>query len=312
MCLFHNAIAFGSTQTVNPISTKMGFCDGADSTKDRKSKGNKVPNRSNLACLDELVKGIEGSKGKHDKEHDPWQNFPALRLLLKDRVDFDSGLPMFRVEREFCEEGEKSPCKNQTQIDFGPNDVMDGEIFDQFSDIWREKNIPLRVKYDQLRQSWWNSQVPNMLNQTPERPHIKHVRYSYLVTLFWLKTSHKSLFYYKVVMAYGCDVPTEVAYIYKKTDLLKPVNSTSNTTASETDSFDGIPTMSHVIWEEKHGKLILESKLSDPSFTSFTDTILRKKKQIRRPFNVSSAEPRLHQSGDGTIPYISLMWAHTW
>ena len=113
-------------------------------------------------------------------------------------------------------------------------------------------------------------------------------------------------------MAYGCDVPTEMAYVYKKTDIMKSVNSTFNTTTPKTDSFDRIPTMSQVIWEEKHGKLILESKIPDPSFSSFTDAILRKKKQMRRPFNVSSAEPRLHQSGDGTIPYISLMWAHTW
>ena len=155
----------------------MGFCDGADERKDRKSKINKIPNRSNLACLDEPVKRFEASKGKRGREHDPWQNFPALRLLLKDRVDFDSGIPMFRVEREFCEEGEKSPCKNQTNHDFGPDDVMEGRIYEQFSDIWREKHLPLRVKYDQLRQSWWNGQVPNMLMTTPERPHIKHVRY---------------------------------------------------------------------------------------------------------------------------------------
>jgi hypothetical protein len=44
------------------------------------SKSKKTPSRSNLACLDELVKGIESSKGKQDKAHDPWENFPALRL----------------------------------------------------------------------------------------------------------------------------------------------------------------------------------------------------------------------------------------
>lgn len=150
----------------------MGFCD--DEKKGKSS--NKVSNRSNLACLDELVNGIEGSrKGKQDKEHDPWQNFPALRLLLKDRVDFDSGLPMIRVKREYCEEGEKSPCQNQTTTDFGPRDVMDGSVFNRFAEIWKEPNDPLKVKYDQLNQSWWNGAVPNPLMTTPERPHIKHV-----------------------------------------------------------------------------------------------------------------------------------------
>ncbi|KAL3769207.1 hypothetical protein ACHAWO_000853 [Cyclotella atomus] len=275
-------LSFGSTQTVNPISTQSGFCDG-DTSKDR-SKSNKA-NRFNLACLDELVKGIESSRGKQDKDHDPWQNFPALRLLLKDRVDFDSGLPMIRVEREYCNDGEKSPCQNVTTSDFGPQDVMDGQVFDQFSKIWKEPNDPLKIKYDQLRQSWWNSPVPNPLMSTPERPHIKHV-----------------------VMAYGCDVPTEAGYIYRKTEHHKSNNPPSNTT-NDSEKMDEIPKMSHVIWEEKHGRKIIESKLVE---SSFADTILRKKKQTRRPFNISSDEPRLHQSGDGTIPYISLMWAHTW
>ena len=107
-------------------------------------------------------------------------------------------------------------------------------------------------------------------------------------------------------MAYGCDVPTEASFVYKKREHF---DESSNSTASKTEEFDGIPAVSHVMWEEQHGKLILESKESS-SFT-FTDTILRKKKQIRRVFNVSD-QPQLHQSGDGTIPYISLMWAHTW
>lgn len=154
----------------------MGFCDGVDATNAKKSKRNEIPHRANLACLDELVNGIESSRGKQDKEHDPWKNFPALRLLLKDRVDFDSGFPMIRVEREYCEVDEKSPCKNQTTFDFGPEDVMNGEVFNQFSNIWKEENEPLRVKYDQLRQSWWDGPVPNPLMSTPERPHIKHVR----------------------------------------------------------------------------------------------------------------------------------------
>jgi hypothetical protein len=110
-------------------------------------------------------------------------------------------------------------------------------------------------------------------------------------------------------MAYGCDVPTEAAYIYKKSESIESYDEASNTTA-DAIKFDGIPSMTHVIWEEKHGRLVLESKILEPN--SFTDTILRKKKPTRRPFNVSSDEPRLHQSGDGTIPYISLMWAHTW
>ena len=38
--------------------------------------------KSNLAYLDELIDGIEKAGGK-----DPWHNYPALKALLKDRVD---------------------------------------------------------------------------------------------------------------------------------------------------------------------------------------------------------------------------------
>lgn len=173
--------AFGSTSTANPISTKSGFCDGelesATSSKRRRAKGRKQSN-SNLACLEELVSGIESSKGA-----DPWKEFPALRLLLKDRVDFDSVFPIVRVECDESDENEDSPCKNQTSVEFGPKQVMDGQIFGQFSKIWNEKGDPLGVKLDQLRASWWDGNVPNMLETTPDRPHIKHVIMGEFITL---------------------------------------------------------------------------------------------------------------------------------
>ena len=172
-------VAFGSTSTVNPISTKMGFCDDDDTevgkTGWRRSKSGKKQNRNNLACLEELISGIESSKGKTN----PWEEFPALRLLLKDRVDFDSLFPTIRVDREYCRENENSPCNNQTSIDFGPKEVMTGSIFKEFSQIWNEEKNPLGVKFDQMRQSWWNTNVPNLLEITPDRPHIKHVIMAY-------------------------------------------------------------------------------------------------------------------------------------
>ena len=120
-------LSFGSTHTVNTISTKMGFCDVNEEeisgAKKKSSKASKERNRSNLACLDELVSGIEAS-GKSNKNHDPWKNYPALRLLLKDRADFDSTYPMVRVEQEYCQDDEKTPCNNATMTDFGAKDVM--------------------------------------------------------------------------------------------------------------------------------------------------------------------------------------------
>ncbi|KAL7540865.1 hypothetical protein ACHAXR_010432 [Thalassiosira sp. AJA248-18] len=262
-------LSFGSTATVNPISTKMGFCDGDGVNR-------------NLACLEEIVSEIESeSKGKTN----PWKDFPALRLLLKDRVDFDSLFPTVRVEREYCEENEDSPCNNQTSVDFGPKEIMNGGIFKDFSTIWREKGDPLGVKLDQLRQAWWRHDVPpNMLESTPDRPHIKHV-----------------------IMAYGTDVPTEVGYVYRKTDLTDNSNTANSTDPGTTtaEEFDGVPSMTEIIWEDPHGSLFSESKLVEPS--SFTD-ILRKKKPKRSPLKTHNDEaPKwLHHSGDGTIPYIAM------
>ncbi|KAL7547717.1 hypothetical protein ACHAWF_011003 [Thalassiosira exigua] len=260
-------LSFGSTSTANPISTKMGFCDGdgmgAKHEERRKRTGTKETNK--LACLEELVSGIESSKGKAD----PWEEFPALRLLLKDRVDFDTIVPTVRVEREFCSENEDSPCTNQT-IDFGPEDVMDGTIFHAFSQIWKERNDPLGVKLDQLRQAWWHTKnVHNMLESTPERPHIKHV-----------------------IMAYGTDVPTEVG----KKDLVSNATNSATPIRTEADEPDVVPSLSETVWEEPR------------------DTFLRKKKQRRRTVKTKDNKTPvwLHHSGDGTIPYISLMWAHTW
>lgn len=291
-CLAHwlQPTAFGSTSTVNPISTKMGFCDGDDMDieKSGRRRGKGKKQHSNLACLEELVSGIESSKG----DTDPWKDFPALRLLLKDRVDFDSAFPTVKVEREYCEAKEVSPCKNQTIIDFGAKDMMNGRIFEQFSEIWREDKDPMGVKLDQLRKSWWNHPVPNMLESTPDRPHIKHV-----------------------IMAYGTDVSTESGYVYRKREDLGSNSTVANTRASgkkKRRDYDGVPTMAEVIWEEQHGRLVAESLVTEPA--TLKDTILRKKKPKRRPLTTESDETPswLHHSGDGTIPYISLMWAHTW
>ena len=207
----------------------------------------------------------------------------CTRLILKDRVDFDSLFPTVRVETEYCEHDETPPCKNQTTIKFGPREVMNGHIFNEFATIWNEKGSPLKVKLDQLSTSWWNTNgVPNMLETTPDRPHIKHV-----------------------IMAYGTDVRTEVGYVYRKTT--KELNATE-----DKESFDGVPFISQVIVEEQNGKLVRESLNQTKS--SFTETILRKKKDTRRPLKMENGETPtwLHHSGDGTIPYISLMWAHTW
>ena len=118
------------------------FCDGDDintsNVGKRKAKGMKK--NSNLACLEELVTEIDESS---KDSGDPWKDFPALRLLLKDRADFDSVFPTIEVRREYCKDNEKSPCSNHTIAAFGPRDVMSGTIFDRFK--VGKINFPLRI-----------------------------------------------------------------------------------------------------------------------------------------------------------------------
>merc|ERR1711957_64744 len=45
---------------------------------------------------------------------------------------------------------------------------------------------------------------------------------------------------------------------------------------------------------------------------SLTESVMFKKKQTRRLLNNGDGHGKLHHSGDGSVPYLSLAWAHTW
>lgn len=284
-------LSFGSTNNVLPISTKLGFCDATD--------GLAGADRTKLACLEELIPEIEQAAKKRNwgkagsKQQDPWKVFPALKHLLKDRIDWDTNFPMIQASVEKCTPTEKAnkakanhrPCHNRSAVNFSARDAPDGFIFEQFSRIWNESGAPLLIKRDQLLNSYWYGPVGNILNTTWDRPHIKHV-----------------------VMSYGVDVPTEVGYVYGKTETVGDGKG-----SKEKEEHDGIPKVRSVVWEEANGKLV-EEITDDASPKSLTGAItekigLSKKKLIRRAINGTKL---LGHSGDGTIPYLSLSWAHTW
>lgn len=256
---FTFSLAFGSTHTLNPISTSTGFCDNVD-------VNDTISSRSNLACLDELIDGIEQAGGE-----DPWRNYPALKAFLKDRVDWDADFNPISVTYEECNKSEKPPCTVNGEETFCPKDVQSGEIFNRFNDIWKEDGDPLITKREQLQKSWWEHAFPNLLNSTWDRPHIKHV-----------------------IMSYGVDHPTEVGYVYKKTEVV-----------NEKKEFDGIPVMTSVIWEEVNNYHFEEH-------LTLKESSLLKKKPRKRPLNDGNNKGSLHHSGDASVPYISLAWAHTW
>jgi hypothetical protein len=117
-----------------------------------------------LFCLDDLMNEIESSRPGQD----PWADFPVLKNLLKDRVDWDSAFPMVSIVNETCQAKEKSPCAMRTTTNLGPRDIQTGELFNTFSRMWKEEGDPLVVKREQLEQSWWHTNVPNILNKTWE------------------------------------------------------------------------------------------------------------------------------------------------
>ena len=97
-------------------------------------------------------------------------------------------------------------------------------------------------------------------------------------------------------MAYGVDHPTEVGYVYRKTTRQDAPNN----------EFDGVPVLEKVFWETPNG--MLEEESMDRT-KSLADSIVRKKAK-REP--IDNQGRRLQKSGDGTVPYLSLSWAHTW
>jgi hypothetical protein len=99
---------------------------------------------------------------------DPWHNFPALKALMRHRVDWDTNKPMVRIDVSHCVEKSKLPCELKGRISISPKDVSSGEVFDTFHDLWKEEGSPLIIKKEQLAQAYWDTKVPNILDQTWE------------------------------------------------------------------------------------------------------------------------------------------------
>ena len=100
-------------------------------------------------------------------------------------------------------------------------------------------------------------------------------------------------------MAYGVDVPTEVGYIYAKKI---PADDADAGTKSTTEG--GLPTLKTILWEEPRERFL--RRTSSPKRAS------RVCLPGKRPNQRSGKKKNLPHSGDGTVPYLSLAWAHTW
>lgn len=117
-----------------------------------------------MACLDDIYTEIESS----DFGDDPWRDYPALKALLKDRLDWDSDFPMIQIDVEKCEAKGRATCTLNSSVSLGPRESESGELFDVFHKIWKEKDEAMLIKRKQLQDSFWNTNVPNILNHTWE------------------------------------------------------------------------------------------------------------------------------------------------
>ena len=106
-----------------------------------------------------------------------------------------------------------------------------------------------------------------------------------------------------VVFSYGVDVPTEVGYIYKK-------QIHNDETTRGTNITSGLPDLKAVLWEEPKGKITVEPL--DSARGSIADHFIKKKSK-KIPFHApDDTKGLLKHSGDGSVPYLSLSWVHTW
>jgi hypothetical protein len=101
-------------------------------------------------------------------------------------------------------------------------------------------------------------------------------------------------------MAYGVDIPTETGYMYTK-KIPKDEKDVKEI------PFDGLPNLKTVLWEEAGGEIKLEQ--IDSPRGGIADLLIKKKPQ-RQPYE--GIKNKLDHSGDGSVPYLSLAWAHTW
>ena len=201
--------------------------------------------------------------------------FQTLNAIRRG-IDWDSNHDFFGII-----DGDSD---NTTKL--GPATLQDGALFDEFDRIWPENGNPLLIKRDQLLAS---SSDFNHLKATPRRPPIR-----------------------RVIAAYGVDIRTEVGYVFAKQQYEDCIEADTADISSGRDDGNGLPTLKKVFWEENRGS-ITEEELSKKDLNVFSRLVKSTDVQrTHRIFNDTEVKIRLPHAGDGTIPYLSLSWVHTW
>mmetsp|Transcript_22157 Transcript_22157/g.33818 ORF Transcript_22157/g.33818 Transcript_22157/m.33818 type:complete len:223 (+) Transcript_22157:1-669(+) len=99
------------------------------------------------------------------------------------------------------------------------------------------------------------------------------------------------------------DEPTEVGYVYQK-------NHTRKSEIKPNDKSSSIPRLRSVLWEKAKGEIV-EETLTRPA-KSLTESVADVLKGRSNKKSYPAEYARSRHSGDGSVPYLSLIWAHTW
>jgi hypothetical protein len=95
-------------------------------------------------------------------------------------------------------------------------------------------------------------------------------------------------------MAYGIDIPTEVAYMYKKRN---------RADGKSEGTYDGLPEIKSVVWEEANG--VVSEELIGVNRGGLTELLTKRKPKRVRRRNGS------FEHGETEVSRLSLSWAHT-
>jgi hypothetical protein len=111
-------------------------------------------------------------------------------------------------------------------------------------------------------------------------------------------------------MAYGVDIPTETGYVYTKRFNVETWEDENGENKKLIDRNETeIPALKTVLWEGPRG--ILTGEQIEAPRGSIAETLIKKKPK-REPIELNVNGAHLSHSGDGSVPYLSLSWAHTW
>lgn len=108
-----------------------------------------------------------------------------------------------------------------------------------------------------------------------------------------------------IIMAYGVDIPTQSGYIYNRKyefDEAGRLEAAHNQTG-------GPPDLKTVLKEHAGGEVLAE-RVETVRGGIAGALMIKNKKPVVEKYQMNRG--KLVHSGDGSVPYLSLSWAHTW